>query len=189
MALTTSPELLPIWTSWAASHAPGAAIHGLNAASADGTATVIVASSPPIDPDADDTPSLRAALAEALGVRRVEVIAVPPGPLPQLVKSWLFQAAQGTGRGIAVRVEDSTGDSAGGSTRDSTGDSTRDSAGDSTGGKPNAHDGPIDVQIWAIDSSARELVWRLASPHESGLPALRVLLGGREITIRDVENA
>ena len=156
--LTLSPPLLPIWQAWVGGQSTPPELHGLASALAGEStaATVIVASSPMLDPDLSQ--DLREAFRVALGASRLELIAVPHEPLETLLKEWIYQAAQGTGRGIIVRFAEGP-------------------------------DGEIDIQLRAIDSSARELAWRLASPHEADFAALRELLGERRSAVRDVETS
>jgi hypothetical protein len=94
-------------------------------------------------------------LADALGVRSVEIIVITTTTLPELVRDWIYQAGQGSGRGVHVTVR--------------TGSTT------------------VRVLVRARDSSARELAFRLASLQEPALPALRALLGGREVSVEDEE--
>lgn len=155
MVLTVSDRLLPVWQGWAPRRAPGAVLAGLAGAVVDGAASVVVAADPPVDPAACD--DLAQALREALGADRIDVVPVPGGPVDRLVKQWVYQAAQGTGRGVIVTVRELA-------------------------------DGGIDVGLRAIDSSARELVWRLHSDHEPDLPALRALFGARHVDVRDLED-
>jgi hypothetical protein len=79
------------------------------------------------------------------------------GDLPRLLKQWINLAAQGAGRGVQLAI------------------SVPDDA------------EPIQVSVSAIDSSARELTMRLASPNEPALAALETLLGGRPVQVLDVE--
>jgi hypothetical protein len=80
------------------------------------------------------------------------------GDLPKLIRQWVNQAAQGTGRGVQLDVEIPPGTAA------------------------------IQVAVRAIDSSARELSMRLASPNEPALAALESLLGGRPVIVLDVDD-
>ncbi len=80
------------------------------------------------------------------------------GDLPRLLKQWINQAAQGTGRGVELEI------------------SVPDDA------------EPIRVSVRAIDSSARELTMRLASPNEPALAALETLLGGRPVLVLDADD-
>jgi hypothetical protein len=79
--------------------------------------------------------------------------------LRKLLRQWIDQAAQGAGRGVQLDVQ-----------------------------IPPGLD-PIQVAVRAIDSSARELAMRLASPNEPALAALESLLGGRPVIVLDVEPA
>jgi|tagenome__1003787_1003787.scaffolds.fasta_scaffold20433701_1 hypothetical protein len=80
------------------------------------------------------------------------------GNLPKLIRQWVNQAAQGAGRGVQLEVEVPPGTA------------------------------PIKVVIRAIDSSARELSMRLASPNEPALAALESLLGGRPVVVLEVDD-
>ena len=79
------------------------------------------------------------------------------GNLARLLRQWINQAAQGTGRGVHLDVEI----------------------------PPQPR--PIQVAVRAVDSSARELAMRLASPNEPALAALETLLGGRPVIVLDVD--
>jgi hypothetical protein len=100
-----------------------------------------------------------AAAGSVLDAGPVEVAALHAASadagLEDLLRQWVNQAAQGSGRGVRVRV---------------------------------AGDTPVRVLVEAIDSSARELALRLASPWEPALPALRALLA-RPVTVEDAESA
>ena len=78
--------------------------------------------------------------------------------LPKLIRQWIDQAAQGAGRGVHLDVDIPPGMA------------------------------PIQVAVRAIDSSARELSMRLASPNEPALAALESLLGGRPVIVLDAES-
>jgi hypothetical protein len=79
------------------------------------------------------------------------------GNLARLLRQWINQAAQGTGRGVHLSVDI----------------------------PPQPR--PIQVNVRAVDSSARELAMRLASPNEPALAALETLLGGRPVIVLDVD--
>jgi hypothetical protein len=100
------------------------------------------------------------AAASWLGVGGpVEVAGLHATGLEELLRQWVNQAAQGAGRGVRVRL-----------------------APDDPPG------GPVRVLVEAIDSSARELAQRLASPWEPALPALSALLA-TAVTVEDAETA
>ncbi len=103
------------------------------------------------------------AMAAALGVSSVEVLAVPGSSLAALLREWIYQAAQGSGRGVHLKI-------------------------DPEGGTPDPDGRPgIRLLVHAIDSSARELAMRLASPQDPALPALRAVLG-RPVDVIDAED-
>jgi hypothetical protein len=136
-------------------------VRGLAAAAAGGRgACVVVADRPLSDGEAA---AVATATASVLGVGGPVEVARLHGsgatPLADLVRQWVNQAAQGAGRGVRVRL-----------------------AGDPAPGEP------VRVLVEAIDSSARELAMRLASPHEPALPALRALLA-TEVTVADAESS
>ncbi|HST85427.1 MAG TPA: hypothetical protein VLL08_27045 [Kineosporiaceae bacterium] len=79
--------------------------------------------------------------------------------LPRLIRQWINQAAQGAGRGVQLDIDVPPGTA------------------------------PIQVSVRAIDSSARELSMRLASPNEPALAALESLLGGRPVIVLDAEQS
>ena len=155
--LVVDPQLQRAWQA----AVPGGKIVGIAGASASSLGTVVAVSATPVDDAA--VAAATPGLAEALGVRAVEVVVTTGSTLTELVRDWTYQAAQGSGRGVHVRVlaeETGEGDQA----------------------------GAVHVLVRAIDSSARELAFRLASPQEPALPALRALLGGREVTVEDEES-
>lgn len=80
------------------------------------------------------------------------------GDLPRLIRQWIDQAAHGAGRGCQLQVDVPPGEA------------------------------PIQVGVRAVDSSARELAMRLASPNEPALSALESLLGGRPVIVLDVDD-
>jgi hypothetical protein len=80
------------------------------------------------------------------------------GDLHKLIRQWIDQAAQGSGRGVQLDVDIPPGVA------------------------------PIQLAVRAIDSSARELSMRLASPNEPALAALESLLGGRPVIVLDVDS-
>jgi hypothetical protein len=79
--------------------------------------------------------------------------------LPKLIRQWIDQAAQGVGRGVHLEIDVPPGTA------------------------------PIQVTVRAIDSSARELSMRLASPNEPALAALESLLAGRSVIVLDSERS
>jgi hypothetical protein len=148
----------------AVSHAWGGTapvVRGLTAAAAGGRGACVVVADRPLD-DAEAA-AVGAAVAGVLGVGGpVEVAGLQASeatPLVDLVRQWVNQAAQGAGRGVRVRLA----------------------------GDPGPGD-PVRVLVAAVDSSARELALRLASPHEPALPALAALLAA-EVTVEDAETA
>ncbi|HET9654297.1 MAG TPA: hypothetical protein VFP72_03010 [Kineosporiaceae bacterium] len=151
--LVADPGLAAAWRR----AVPGGELFGIAGATASTLGSVVVVAPGPID-DAQLT-AATGELAQALGVRAVELVLASGSTLAELVRDWTYQAAQGSGRGVHVRVH-ADGDPA---------------------------DGPVRVLVRAIDSSARELAFRLGSPQEPALPALRALLGGREVTVEDEE--
>jgi len=83
----------------------------------------------------------------------------PAADLPKLLRQWVSQAVQGTGRGIPLTVVVPDGLA------------------------------PIEVSVQAMDSSAREFTMRLSSLNEPALAALETLLGGRPVIVLDAEQA
>jgi hypothetical protein len=81
------------------------------------------------------------------------------GDLSKLIRQWINQAAQGAGRGVQLDIDVPPGTA------------------------------PIQVSVRAVDSSARELSMRLASPNEPALAALESLLGGRPVIVLDAERS
>lgn len=156
--LVVDPVLQEAWQE----RVPGAELIGIAGATASAQGSVVVVSATPVDGAALTAATRR--LAEVLGVRAVEVVVAGGSTLADLVRDWTYQAGQGSGRGVHVRVRTDGGDEDGDGS------------------------GPVRVLVRAIDSSARELALRLASPQEPALPALRALLGGRQVTVEDEES-
>jgi hypothetical protein len=149
--LVVQPELLAPWRSTA----PGVGVGGLAGAVRSGRAAVVVVLDPRRRrPSGSELAAAGAALAGALAVPAVELVTVDGPDLVAVVRQWVHQAAQGSGRGVAVAVHE--------------------------------NESVVRVVVTAIDSSARELAMRLASPHEPALPALAALLG-RPVTVVDGE--
>lgn len=123
---------------------------GIGAATAgDRGAVVVLTAAVPADLDLHWA---GARFADALGVSRAEVAVVQGDTVAHVVREWLFQVAQGSGRGVSVLVQED-------------GDVLR-------------------VLVDSVDSSAREVALRLASPHEPALAALTALLGHRTVEVR-----
>jgi hypothetical protein len=159
--LVVDPELQHAWQA----AVPGGKVVGIAGASASSLGTVVAVSATPVD---DAAVAVAApGLAEALGVRAVQVVVTTGSTLAELVRDWTYQAAQGSGRGVHVRVLTEEAEEAEEGTRA----------------------GAVRVLVRSIDSSARELAFRLASPQEPALPALRALLSGREVTVADEESS
>jgi hypothetical protein len=157
-------ELLPCWDAVA----PGAVrLLGLAAAVRGERAAAVLVTDRALPDGALGT--LDAALAGTLGAP-VETAALdgPADDLPRLLRQWVNQAAQGTGRGIRVEVSAAT--AGGGASR-------------AAGGGERG----LRIGVRSVDSSARELAMRLASPWEPALPALVALLGGVPVLVEDAE--
>ncbi|MDQ1293096.1 MAG: hypothetical protein QG608_977 [Actinomycetota bacterium] len=157
--LTIDPRLLP---AWRAVFPDGPDPRGLAGRVIETRAAVIVAV--PDDPGSEELERLRSELATAFEVPSVELAVVPVDNLSSLMRAWLYQAAQGSGRGVRMQLE-------------------------STADGGTGHGTGLRVLIRAIDSSARELAFRLASPHEPALGSLRALLGGLAVEVLDAETA
>jgi hypothetical protein len=157
--LTIDPRLLP---AWHAVFPDGPDPRGLACCAIETRTAVIVAV--PDDPGSEELEHLRAELATALAVPSVELAVVPVDNLSSLIRAWLYQAAQGSGRGVRMHLENTEDDGTG-------------------------LESGLRVLIRAIDSSARELSFRLASPHEPALGALRALLDGVSVEVLDAETA
>jgi hypothetical protein len=158
--LTVDPALQQAWLTCV----PDGELVGIAGATASTQGAVVVVSATPVGDTALAAATRR--LAEVLGVRSVELVVASGSTLAGLVRDWAYQAGQGSGRGVHVKVRSDDDDGDGG----------------------GEGSGPIRVLVRAIDSSARELALRLASPVEPALPALRALLGGREVTVEDEES-
>jgi hypothetical protein len=159
MRLVVTPELaVAVSAAWPGE---GPLVRGLAAAAAGGRGACAVVTDRPLSEA--EIVAVAGAAESVLGVP-VEVAALhAPSADPDtadLLRQWVNQAAQGSGRGVRVRLADPAG-----------------------ADEPGA---PVRVLVEAIDSSARELAQRLASPWEPALPALRSLLGA-EVIVEDAE--
>ena len=157
MRLVVAPELAAaVSAGWPAE---GPLVRGLAAAAAGGRGACVVVTDRPLSEA--EVAAVAGAAGTVLGVGPVEVAALhAPSADPDpgdLLRQWVNQAAQGSGRGVRVRVAE-----------------------------PADAGAPVRVLVEAIDSSARELALRLASPWEPALPALRTLLAA-EVTVEDAE--
>ncbi len=77
---------------------------GIGSATAGGSGAVVVLTAS-VPPDLD-LHRAGARFADALGVARAEVAVVHGDTVACVVRQWLHQAAQGSGRGVSVRVEE-----------------------------------------------------------------------------------
>jgi hypothetical protein len=143
----------------------GLARDGLSAAHAasDGTAAcvVVITDRPPgRGPDSDAvTAAVRTAVARRLGPADVDLIIASGGTQRALVRDWLYQAAQGSGRGVSVRLEEHP----------------------VPGARP-----VLTVLVDSADSSAREVALRLAGPlGRLAREALAGALGFSAVDVRD----
>jgi len=157
MRLVVAPELAAaVSAGWPAE---GPLVRGLAAAAAGGRGACVVVTDRPLSEA--EVAAVAGAAGTVLGVGPVEVAALhAPSADPDpgdLLRQWVNQAAQGSGRGVQVRLAE-----------------------------PADAGAPLRVLVEAIDSSARELAQRLASPWEPALPALRSLLDA-EVTVEDAE--
>jgi hypothetical protein len=149
--LAVQPALLAAWQA----QAPGVDVRGIAGAVASGRGAVVaVLADPHRQPTQAELDAACGALAAALGVPAVELVTVAGADLAAVIRQWVHQAAQGSGRGVGVSVRDDGG--------------------------------AVRVRVTAVDSSARELSMRLASPHEPALPALAGLVG-RAVEVADGE--
>lgn len=133
MRLRVDPDLLAGW--------PGPEPLGLGSAAGG----VVVVTAEPVSPAV--LREARERLAGVLGVPEVDLVAASGETLLDVLRDWVFQAAQGSGRGVHVRLEDGAG-------------------------------GRLRVLLDSWDSSAREVVLRLSSPHDPALAALGSVLPG-----------
>ena len=154
MKLVVAPELAAaVSAAWPGE---GPLVRGLAAAEAGGRGACVVVTARPLSEG--EIAAVAGAAGSVLGVpAEVAALHAPTAdPEPaELLRQWVNQAAQGSGRGVRVRL---------------------------------APGEPLRVLVEAIDSSARELAQRLASPWEPALPALRALLG-TEVTVEDAETS
>jgi hypothetical protein len=170
--LVVDPALLEAWRSCGAPEPRGLA----GAVVADHASVVVVL---PSTAAGRDWPRLCAEeLGRVLGARAAEVVLVPDVGLAGMVRDWAYQAAQGSGRGVHVMVRIGDGGTDGPADEPVT-DQKREAG---------SSDAPVvRILVRALDSSARELASRLASPTEPALAALRTLLGGARVDVIDVE--
>lgn len=102
--LHIEPSLVPVWRSLGF---PDGDLLGLGSAGAGGRGVVVAVTASPVDGSVvQDAP---ARFARTLGYRVVEVIAVHGSSVPEIVRDWLYQAAQGSGRGVSVQVTETSG--------------------------------------------------------------------------------
>ena len=154
MRLVVQPE--PAAAVSAAWPGAGPLVRGLAAAETGGRGACVVVTDRPLSEA--EIAAVAGATGALLGVPTEVAALHAPSADPEpadLLRQWVNQAAQGSGRGVRVRVADGS---------------------------------PVRVLVEAIDSSARELAQRLASPWEPALPALRTLLG-TEVTVEDAETS
>ena len=99
--LVVQEELRPAWDQVGL---PGEGLRGLAGAAAAGRgAAVVVTGRALSDPERT---ALAGELAGLLGVGQVELAGLDATDLPALLRQWVNQAAQGSGRGVQVRVEE-----------------------------------------------------------------------------------
>jgi hypothetical protein len=158
MRLVVQPE--PAAAVSAAWPGEGPLVRGLAAAETGGRGACVVVTDRPLSEA--EIAAVAGAAGSLLGVPTEVAALHAPAADPEpadLLRQWVNQAAQGSGRGVRVRLAE-----------------------------PAATGAPVRVLVEAIDSSARELAQRLASPWEPALPALSALLG-TEVTVEDAETS
>ena len=155
MKLAVAPELAAaVSGAWPGPDSAAPLVRGLAAAQAGGRGACVVVTDRALSEA--EIAAVAGAAGSVLGVPTEVAALHAPSADPEpadLLRQWVNQAAQGSGRGVRVRV---------------------------AGGEP------LRVLVEAVDSSARELAQRLASPWEPALPALRSLLGA-EVSVEDAE--
>jgi len=155
--LRSDPDLARIWAE--AGLDPGA-LQGIGAgigAAAGERGCVVAVTAGPVDADRLAATGVASRFAAALGLAGVEVLVVHGRSLRGMIRDWLYQAAQGSGRGVTVRLAE---------------------RGDGDG---------LDVLVSSPDSSAREVALRLGSEGGDQAPAARALaraLGVPRIEVR-----
>lgn len=75
---------------------------GIGAASDGETGCVVAVTAVPVDPADPDVAGLAGRMAAELGLDRVRVITAEGPALRTLLRDWLYQAAEGSGRGVKV---------------------------------------------------------------------------------------
>ena len=127
------------------------------AAASDGEAGAAVAvTADPIDPDLPDVITAAGRMAAELGLDRLRLLTTRGPGLGSTVRDWLYQAAQGSGRGVSIELAEVD-----------------------AGAR-------LEVRVSSWDSSARELLLRLGSGGGSAAPevaALARVLGYRSVLV------
>jgi hypothetical protein len=155
LEFAADPDLVETWRRLA----PELDLLGAGQATKSGhTVALLVVSDPDLVSD-QVLGRLAEGLAGRVGVRTVELILLPAGPPERLLRQFTYQAAQGSGRAIGLRVL-----------------------------PPEGEDPDWRLEVWSIDSSARELAHRLASPNEPALEALARLLPDSSVRVVECES-
>lgn|GEM_PF-4890025 len=142
---------------------PVAGLRGICAAAGGGAGCVVAVSELPPPPGGSTDAALaaaRTALAGALGVAELELILATGPTVRAVVRDWLYQAAQGSGRGVSMRLEERAG----------------------PGAAP-----VLEVLVDSPDSSAREVALRLGTPR--GRLAVEALAGVLQMSAVEVREA
>jgi hypothetical protein len=103
--MTAGPELRrdPVLAQvWDELRGDGDRLLGIGAASDGETGCVLVVTSEPVDLDDAATAAVAGRMAAELGLDQVRVITAEGPGLRTMLRDWLYQAAQGSGRGVRV---------------------------------------------------------------------------------------
>lgn len=98
--LRRDPVLAQVWAELRPEHAD--ALLGIGAGSDGETGCVLLVTADPVDPDDAGLAPVAERLALELGLDRVRVITAEGPGLRTVLRDWLFQAAEGSGRGVRI---------------------------------------------------------------------------------------
>lgn len=159
--LHRDPVLARVWAELRddTSGATGDAVLGIGAGSDGETGCVVVVTADPVDPDGAGLAELAGRLAAELGLDRVRVITTEGPGLRTVLRDWLFQAAEGSGRGVRI-----------------------------TPVAPEPGVLELQVSSWDSSAREVELrLAGLGGPAAPEAQALAAVLGAREVRVREVE--
>lgn len=162
--MTTGPEVElrrdPVLAQvWAELRDDGDLLLGIGAGSDGETGCVVAVTADPVDPDDGGLAPVAARLAAELGLDRVRLIAAQGPGLRTVLRDWLFQAAEGSGRGVRI-----------------------------TPAAPEPGVLELQVSAWDSSAREVELrLAGLGGPAAPEAQALAAVLGAREVRVREVD--